>query len=366
MKTYKLFNMKAIIRLASVVCLLTVGFGNAWGQATLPVSIASFSVGKNSLPTGVTGNGLGSDYSDGTYKLRMDGSEDYVQLYTDGAVGRLIFSVKMIGGSNSSWFQIMGSSDNSTYNNIGQAFPISGDQNDVVNCTTTVAIDPTYRYFRFILKYKGSNVGFGKLYATKATTSKYTVTFNAQGGTCATSSLTENNAAEGVVLPSASPTSSCTSEGWKFYGWATSAVSSLTTTVPTIVGKAGDRYYPTSTTTLHAVYATGEYTKITTIGEGGLTTGGKYLIVGAASGHNYIMKSNLQEFQWAGSDVGMLSAPIDDTDGKYHAADVNGQWCYTITGSTGEWWIQDVVNATDNYYDIAYLIPWGKMMEICI
>lgn len=84
----------------------------------------------------------------------------------------------------------------------------------------------------------------------------YIVTFNAEGGTCGTSSLTEASGGAGVTLPAA--TATCATAGWSFYGWATSTCSS-TTSAPSIVGTTGEKYYPTENITLHAVYKEGGY-----------------------------------------------------------------------------------------------------------
>ncbi len=82
---------------------------------------------------------------------------------------------------------------------------------------------------------------------------KYTVTFDAQTGTCGTASLTEQEYKGGVTLP----TATCSKTGWDFAGWATSAVSN-TTTAPTLY-TAGAKYYPTAATTLYAVYSVAEF-----------------------------------------------------------------------------------------------------------
>lgn len=79
----------------------------------------------------------------------------------------------------------------------------------------------------------------------------YTVRFDAEGGTCGTTSLTEASGGAGVILPAA--TATCAPAGWSFYGWATSTCSS-TTSAPSIVGATGETYYPESDITLHAVY----------------------------------------------------------------------------------------------------------------
>lgn len=77
---------------------------------------------------------------------------------------------------------------------------------------------------------------------------RYTVTFDAQTGTCEPASLTENAYQGGVVLPSAT----CSKSGWVFAGWAEAAVTNTTTKPNLLV--AGETYYPTKDITLHAVY----------------------------------------------------------------------------------------------------------------
>lgn len=80
----------------------------------------------------------------------------------------------------------------------------------------------------------------------------YTVTFIAGTGSCDYSSIQESPAGSGVILPAAVPLEDCSS--YTFYGWSTEEVESETTSVPSIVGMAGDLYSPTRDTTLYAVY----------------------------------------------------------------------------------------------------------------
>ena len=160
--------MKKILLFLS---FLLMGIG-VWGAAaTLPVDY-KFSNGKSSLPTGVTQSGLGSDYAaaHSPYLLKFDNTGDYLQIQIDASVKQIIFSVKMIGGNSTSTFQIKGSTDNINYSNIGKPFSIYGNQNTIVNCTTNVVINQSYRYFRFVFT-KGSNVGFGILKISKASVS---------------------------------------------------------------------------------------------------------------------------------------------------------------------------------------------------
>ena len=128
---------------------------------------------------------------------------------------------------------------------------------------TATSVNTAYRMY--ITNSK--NLQATKIQLVYSNTDKYTVTFNAEGGSCETSSLAEESIDAGVELPAASPSASMASMGWGFYGWAEDAVNDPTTTTPTIVGKAGDTYYPSSATTLHAVFAKGEYTKVTSTSE---------------------------------------------------------------------------------------------------
>lgn len=166
---------KGIRLLLVMFVTLSVSAEVLGAAASLPVDY-SFENGKNSLPTGVTQSGLGSDYaeSNAPYRLKFDGNNDYLQIQVDAAADKIIFAVKMIGGATTSSFQLQGSSNGTTYTNI-QKFEIKGSQNAVINCTTTVAIDASYRYFKFLFT-KGSNVGFGTLKITKATVATPTLT----------------------------------------------------------------------------------------------------------------------------------------------------------------------------------------------
>ncbi|MBQ8833159.1 MAG: hypothetical protein IJ000_06665 [Paludibacteraceae bacterium] len=174
-KTNQLLSTMARLRLLLVMFVtLSVSAEVLGAAATLPVDY-SFANGKNSLPTGVSQSGLGSDYdSHSPYLLKFDSDNDYLQIQVDAAVDKIIFAVKMIGGNSTSYFQLQGSSDGNTYTDI-QKFEIKGKQNDIKNCTTTVVINSSYRYFRFVFD-KGSNVGFGKLKITKATVATPTLT----------------------------------------------------------------------------------------------------------------------------------------------------------------------------------------------
>ena len=80
----------------------------------------------------------------------------------------------------------------------------------------------------------------------------YTVTFIAGTGSCDYSSIQESSAGSGVILPAANPLDDCSS--YTFYGWSIEEVETETTSVPSIVGMAGDLYSPTRDITLYAIY----------------------------------------------------------------------------------------------------------------
>ena len=151
---------------AMFVMLLTLGSGNAWGAAaTLPVDY-SFKDGKNSLPTGVTQNGLVSDYAAGNapYRLKFDDNGDYIQIQVDAAAETITIGVKEFGSSGAS-IQIQGSADGSSFTNI-QTLSFSKGQNKTSSQSTSSSISSSYRYFR-VKRNSGSNFGLGTLAITK-------------------------------------------------------------------------------------------------------------------------------------------------------------------------------------------------------
>ena len=188
-------------------------------------------------------------------------------------------------------------------------------------------------------------------------TSAYAVTFDAEGGTFASPSsletgnkLTESSANAGVTLPLVNPSSAASAMGWGFYGWAASAVGDPTTTAPTIVGKAGDKYYPDGTTTLHAVFAKGEYVNITSTDD--ITSGAKYLIAGDDPTNKkfYIMGDYYfldTYYYMEGHEFGTGDDRIEDS---YLAADIYPTWRYIITGTKDNYVIKD--NSDSKYVDV--------------
>ncbi len=92
--------------------------------------------------------------------------------------------------------------------------------------------------------------------ATFTAIPRYSVSFYYGTGhsstTPPTTSLIEAEGGAGITLPSAIAPAGCDPE-YTFYGWATLPVTE-TTTAPTIVGTAGQTYYPSENIDLYAVY----------------------------------------------------------------------------------------------------------------
>lgn len=113
--------------------------------------------------TGVTANGLGSDYVSGNapYLIKLDGTGDYIQFKTNEKPVKVIIGVKMIGGGNTSTITVQASSDGETFTDI-EELVISGAQNDELTLSTNNFFGDADRYVRLLFT-KGSNVGVGPI-----------------------------------------------------------------------------------------------------------------------------------------------------------------------------------------------------------
>ena len=124
--------------------------------------------------TGVTAEGLGSDYSSSyaPYLIKLDGTGDYFQIKTDGAIGQVSVKYKMIGGNNTSTLTFSESSDGNTFTEV-QSLSISGSQNSTGVLTTSNAFDSASRYVKIVFT-KGSNVGIGGISISDAASASIT------------------------------------------------------------------------------------------------------------------------------------------------------------------------------------------------
>lgn len=137
------------------------------------------------------------------YLTKFDTTGDYVQIKFDSSASSVKFSVKMLGGNNTSYMTVLGSSDGGSYTEI-EKFTISGAKNAELNFTTSNAIDESYRYVRLVFT-KGSNVGLGAVEITKYSTDPYVSAENilgisARGVENKTLAYTIGNAVDGAEL----------------------------------------------------------------------------------------------------------------------------------------------------------------------
>lgn len=345
--------MRTIIRLASIVLLLGIGAGNAWGTVTTYTF--------NSASWGATSGGSDANWTSGSGGNAFVAGQG-VQV-TTGKTGANATSP--VSFSNVSQIVVTYNTNKSAGNGT---IKVQIGSNDVVSTAvqyhsvengTTADFQTTFRFeprqsgsIKLTTDVTTNSIWIKEIEITHFNNaSAYTIKFDAGGGTYAGSDLTESSANAGITLPTATPSSGSASEGWGFYGWATVAKNSSPESAPTIVGKSGDKYYPTSSHTLYAVYAVGEYTKITSSGD--LTAGGNYLIAANSGGHNYIMSNTYAPVAGWGALDGILIDETNTTTHKYSAASVDANYVFTmVTASslsvaTGDWMVKNVV---DEYY----------------
>ena len=189
----------------------------------------------------------------------------------------------------------------------------------------------------------------------------YTVTFKAKGEDCG--SATETIGGAGVVLPSAT----IGVAGWEFIGWAADAVDN-TTTQPTLY-KAGSTYYPTSATTLHAVYTlketTSTFVRVTSVNQ---VEFAKSLVVVKNSDNFVLNHSRTAGVAAPEESAGEITAPANtiftlsgnNTDGFVLTGE-NGTLSQTNlatsgsdkvvdwSGNNNQWKIEENANATNTF-----------------
>lgn len=138
----------------------------SWAKGTTRSTISSM--------TGVSQTGLDSDYADNDYKLKFNGDNDNIIIFTDEKPVKVSIGVKMLGGGNTSKFSIQESTNGAEFTEVEQ-LTISGAQDDVVNLETTQAFASTTRVIKLNF-IKGSNVGVGPVSISAETA---TITLNA-------------------------------------------------------------------------------------------------------------------------------------------------------------------------------------------
>lgn len=215
------------------------------------------------------------------------------------------------------------------------------------------------------LPYNAIQAGNGTLHIFKKVytpASAYTVTFNAGSGTCGTENLSEASAGAGVTLPSATPSASATLDGYTFVGWATTSVDE-TRNSPTLY-KAGSKYYPTNSHTLHAVYAiiSNNYRKVTDTDS---LSPGKYVIVNAT--YQRALKAKTKETYYLDTAHVSISNNIITAPSKIIIWDVtkkdNTYHFYNDSTST---WLESSDGSSTPLYYLQLCLRQGKGYRLSI
>lgn len=389
MKKINIYNMKTIIRLVSVVLLIVVGVGRIWGAAVpskAPADGKQFIIAMYDASADKYYALYHLDETGGLYcgeECTLNGSNQVTAIADETSPIDCLWFFESTGTTNEYYISF----DNSgtkmyLYKNgtTGDNYKIKVDagyksnskwvfKSGTANGVTTYSVKTTKSGATKHTVLRGETDEDCSYFCVEGTDDAYeitlleivprTVTFDAEGGSfddpsvfVNTNQIVEASGGAGITLPLANPNAGCISEGWAFYGWATSQCSSSTTTAPAIVGQAGDTYYPVNnSTTLHAVYAKGEYTKITSTDD--LNTTDRYFFAAIYSTKNYIMTDYFESNKLA-------AKQIDETStGKYHAGCIVPSWCYTLEAESSNWHIVDCNSANTNHYmDVTYSSAW--------
>ena len=231
--------------LASLICLcmLTVGVGQMWGATTTYTFTAK-------EWTSAAGNW------DGTagYALETRGVQVTSSLSTTSPTSfSYVTSVVIVASSNNGTGTIkvsIGSDEVATKtisnsNNVTYTYDFLDDE-DIVSYSGKVKLDIT----------SGTKSVFVKSVAVTYISDKFTVTYNAGSGTCATASKKQDAIGEILTLPTATPNSDCVDDGWTFAGWSPSSCS-VSYLRPDTVYAGSSSYMPLKSLTLYAVYKKG-------------------------------------------------------------------------------------------------------------
>ncbi len=145
---------------------LLVMMGNVWGQATLPFA---YDGGNPIGVTGLTANGLGSNYSSSP-KMKFDHAGDYLILNFSGNPGTLTFDIKWNKSTSATRFpgdfELLESANGSDYTRVqlynsttGTALPDGTVKNE-----TFANLNSTSRYLKWIYTSKtNGNIALGNI-----------------------------------------------------------------------------------------------------------------------------------------------------------------------------------------------------------
>ena len=160
-------------------------------------------------------------------------------------------------GATATALKVVASGDDLTYqwySNTSNSTSGATKINGATNFTYTPSISTVGTKYYYCIVSSGSCATTSNIVSVVVKNPPFTVTLVPGSGSVTNTELEEPNAGAGVDLPT--PT---ICDGWTFAGWATSAVTTETTTKPTLI--AAGTYKPTSNITLYAVYQRTETTE---------------------------------------------------------------------------------------------------------
>lgn len=205
--------------------------------------------------SGLADNGFLAEGSSSSVNSDNTGGYSYVKITSDKSLVVYVTganSVAMLAAGNNTssnkWIGL-GVEEVSADGTLTEVSAPVDNKNYSSNKVITVgpSLTPSKYYKITITSGNTSNCSLWQIRFGQPAADPYTVTFNANGGSCGTSSLTEASAGAGVTLPSATPADEATQE---FKGWAVSS----TETDPAKIFAAGAKYEPAADVTLYAIY----------------------------------------------------------------------------------------------------------------
>lgn len=241
----------------------------------------------------------------GQYVMKFDNTGDYLQVKTKTQPGQVDVGVMMIGGGQTSYFIVQGSSDGIIFTDI-ETLTISGSQNSVLNLHTINAFPTTHRYVRLYF-VKGSNIGVGSVDIAVADNTpgivinepEINLTAVAQEGSLAVFyrniDFTNEPEIQSVEADGSTPAT---------YSWITTSLNSDRNMVYQVMQNEGDNrtayfkvhgydanandiYSTLIAITQHSATETHTYTLVSSLSE--LIPGKHYIIVGIKDGEYYAM-----------------------------------------------------------------------------
>ena len=136
--------------------------------STLPFNWEGGTKSELAAVTGVTTYGLGNDYaaSNAPYRVRMDGTGDYILVKTDSQPGKVAFGIKNYGSSTGTVIAVQESSNGSDFTLV-EELTITCSQNKTQEFETTNSFSVSTRYVRIYDKTHNSNFGVGPIRIAK-------------------------------------------------------------------------------------------------------------------------------------------------------------------------------------------------------